>query len=311
MANFMGAELARKVQLLARELACVGSHFARSGQRARGIGRRSCLRAAVHLLSDARKLGRLPRAFDPRIPHLSAAIAGKLQAPPPAAVDHTKHATAKLPHDLGMMLNNKLLNCTCAAYYHARQVWSFQTTGAAATVPNSDVELLYEQACGFKPAAGGEGPGGVAQHVLRFLHNDGAPLGGGKHRERILAYLEVDPRHIDDVKRTIADCGVAYVGLNIPQNVVPKEREVPALWTVDPKKQKIVEGHAVVLPGYDAEGAIVISWGRSYKMTWEFFSKYVDEVYAIADRAWVDAKKQTPGGLSVPELEALMRYLKD
>ena len=29
-------------------------------------------------------------------------------------------------------------------------------------------------------------------------------------------------------------------------------------------------------------------------MTWEFFAKYVDEVYAIADTAWIDAKGTTP-----------------
>ena len=28
-------------------------------------------------------------------------------------------------------------------------------------------------------------------------------------------------------------------------------------------------------------------------MTWDFFAKYVDEAYAIADQAWVDAKGTT------------------
>jgi hypothetical protein len=27
--------------------------------------------------------------------------------------------------------------------------------------------------------------------------------------------VEVDPRNIDDVKRTIHDCGVAYIGFNV------------------------------------------------------------------------------------------------
>ena len=39
----------------------------------------------------------------------------------------------------------------------------------------------------------------------------------------------------------------------------------------------------MVLAGYDANGARVISWGQYYTMTWAFFAKYVDEVYAIAD----------------------------
>ena len=256
------------------------------------------------------KLGRLPRAFDPRIPHLSATMAGRRRPPPPAAVDYTKSARSRLPAELGMLLNDKLQNCTCAAYYHARQVWTFHAKGAPVTENDSDVKLLYEEACGYKPSEPGEGPGGVVQHVLRFLHKDGAPIGtGGGKRDKTVAYLEVDPRSTDDVKRTIADCGVAYVGLNLPQNVLPHEAEVPKVWTLDPKRSKIVEGHAVVLPGYDESGAIVISWGKFYWMTWEFFHEYVDEVYAIADDAWVTATKRTPAGLSLPQLAELMRYV--
>jgi hypothetical protein len=64
-----------------------------------------------------------------------------------------------------------------------------------------------------------------------------------------------------------------------------------------------------VLCAYDEDGATLISWGRIFTMTWDFFSKYVDEVYAIADRAWIDAKHRTPAGLTLPELESLMRKL--
>ncbi len=41
----------------------------------------------------------------------------------------------------------------------------------------------------------------------------------------------------------------------------------------------------MALPDYNANGATVISWGEKYTMTWEFFAKYVDEVYAIADHS--------------------------
>jgi hypothetical protein len=44
-------------------------------------------------------------------------------------------------------------------------------------------------------------------------------------------------------------------------------------------------------------------------MTWSFFAKYVDEVYAIADKTWVEKKGTTPGGLSVAELEVQMKAL--
>jgi hypothetical protein len=65
----------------------------------------------------------------------------------------------------------------------------------------------------------------------------------------------------------------------------------------------------VVLAGYNAAGARLISWGQYYTMTWSFFAKYVDEVYAIADKTWVETKGTTPGGLSVAELEVQMKAL--
>jgi len=254
------------------------------------------------------KLGRTPRGYNPRIPHLSALLAGKKVAAPPPSVDHTKG----MPSAFGMMLNDTLGDCTCAAFYHAVQVWSFNAQKQELTDPDQDVEQLYIQACGYNPQQGGEGPGGNEQKVLQYLYSTGAPFGpSGQDRHKILGFVEVDPRNIADVKSTINDCGVVYIGFNVPQNIMPASGAPPKVWTVGPKKPKIIGGHAVVLPGYDSQGAIVISWGRLYKMTWQFFSTYVDEAYAIADADWVEATGKTPAGMTVTQLEQQMQALKD
>lgn len=259
--------------------------------------------------SIAGKLGRLPRGRDPRIPHLSALLAGTKQKAPPASVDYTKG----MPANLGMMLNDSLGDCTCAAVYHAMQVWTFNADGPSAmdTEPDSDVELLYEQACGYRPASGGEGPGGNEQSVLSYLLNTGAPTGPqGQSRNKIAAFVEVDPRNTGDVKSTIFNCGVAYIGFNVPQFLMPASGRTPLLWDVQKSNTKIIGGHAVVLAGYNAKGVRLISWGSYYTMTWAFFAAYVDEVYAIADQDWIAAKGTTPGGLSLSDLIAQMQALK-
>jgi hypothetical protein len=243
------------------------------------------------------KLGRLHRTYDPRVPHMSALTAGQTLTPPPAAKDWT----VGMPANLGMMLNDTLGDCTCAAVYHAIQVWSYNTTGAALTEPDVDVKKLYIQACGYNPSAGGEGPGGNEQHVLTYLHKTGAPMGpAGATRQKITAFVEVDPRMTDDVKRAIVNCGVAYIGFNVPQYILPgPPAQPPQIWDVEPGNAAIIGGHAVVLAGYDANGARLISWGQYFTMTWAFFAKYVDEVYAIADPEWISKKGTTPGGLSL------------
>jgi len=254
------------------------------------------------------KLGRLHRTYNPRIPHMSALLAGQTLAPPPASVDWT----GRMPANLGMMLNDTLGDCTCAAVYHAIQVWSFNAAGTMDTEPDGDVKELYIFACGYNPRVAGEGPGGNEQHVLTYLLNTGAPTGtNGQTRHKIAGFVEVDPRNTDDVKRAINNCGVAYIGFNVPQNIMPQGGEPPAVWQVDPSNPPSVGGHAVVLPGYDATGVKVISWGQYYTMTWDFFAKYVDEVYAIADPAWIDAKGTSPGGLSLAEIEQQMQGIRE
>lgn len=148
--------------------------------------------------------------------------------------------------------------------------------------------------------------------MLKYLLKKGAPIGvGGKTTNKVAAFVEIDPRNTDDVKRSINDCAVAYIGFNVPANIMPANAEPPAVWTVDPSNPKIVGGHAVVLAGYDANGARVISWGQYYTMTWDFFAKYVDEVYAIADQDYVDATGKTPGGISLADLEQQMQALQE
>ncbi|MGC2248622.1 MAG: hypothetical protein WA609_18600 [Terriglobales bacterium] len=255
------------------------------------------------------KLGRTARAYDPRVPHMSALLAGKTLPPPPPSVDFTKG----MPANLGMMLNDTLGDCTCAAVYHAIQVWTYNASKGKTidTEPDSDVKRLYELACGYNPNTPGEGPGGNEQHVLKYLLRQGAPLGkDGKATNKITAFVEVDPRATDDVKRAINNCGVAYIGFNVPASLMPPNADPPATWTVDPHNSKIIGGHAVVLAGYDAKGARVISWGQYYTMTWDFFATFVDEVYAIADQDWFEATGKTPGGLSLAELEQQMQALK-
>jgi hypothetical protein len=253
------------------------------------------------------KLGRLHRTYDPRVPHMSALITGQQLAPPPASVNYS----TKLKAPLGMMLNDTLGDCTCAAFYHAIQVWSANTQKKMITEPDSDVEALYIQGCGYNPRVPGEGPGGNEQKLLTYILKTGAPYGpGGLQRHTIAAFIEVDPRNIDDVKRTIHDCGVAYIGFNVPQFLMPANGIPPKVWKTQASDTTIVGGHAVVLVGYDANAAILISWGSLYRMEWDFFSTYVDEVYAIADATWISAKKTTPGGLTLSELEVQMQALR-
>lgn len=253
------------------------------------------------------KLGRLARGHDKRIPMMHNLTEGIAQTPPPAAIDFTKG----MPANLGVMLNDTLGDCTCAAFFHALQVWSFNAGAPIDTEPDNDVELLYEKACGYNPAKGGEGPGGNEQKVLTYILKHGAPSGpGGTQVKKIAAFVEVAVTDLDNIKRTVADCGVCYIGFNVPQYIMPPGKAPLSVWDVDPQGDNtIIGGHAVILAGYNAQGARVISWGQYYTMTWAFFENFVDEAYAIADSQWITTKGTTLGGLTLAQLEAAMKEL--
>ena len=253
------------------------------------------------------KLGRLPRTFDSRVPHLSAYLGARKRASGrPISVDYSLE---KLP-GLGVYHNDTLGDCTIAAVYHALQVWS----GTAETLdfePQDNAILLYEQACGYVPGNPSTDNGGIEQNVLQYIMNTGAPMGpNGEHRHRIAAYVEVDPRNQDDIKQTIWECGVCYIGFNVPQFLMDKYTIPDSIWTPQTTDNQIIGGHAVVLAGYDTFGAQVISWGSRYRMSWGFFSQYVDEAYALADRDWIESTGRSPAGLTLAELETAMKSLK-
>lgn len=253
------------------------------------------------------KFGRNPRTFNPAIPHMSALLAGRKMLPAPVSCDYTKG----MPDDFGEMENDSLGDCTCAAYYHARQVWSFNAKGAEITESDSDVVLLYEQACGYDPTNPSTDQGGVEQDVLTYLLNTGAPITtpAGASFNKILAFLEVDFRNLDDLKRTIYDCGVAYIGINVPQSVMDNVDDPTKPWDITGDNTS-VGGHAVVLTGYTVDGFTCISWGQRYTITPAFLGTNMDEAYAIADPEWIAATGKTPLGMSVQDLEAQMAALK-
>jgi hypothetical protein len=45
-------------------------------------------------------------------------------------------------------------------------------------------------------------------------------------------------------------------------------------------------------------------------MTWSFFQRYCDEVYAIVSKDWIEASGKTPLGMDLAQLETLMHELR-
>jgi len=233
---------------------------------------------------------------------MSSLLAGKALPPPPVSVDYT----VGMPSDLGALLNDRLGDCTCAAWGHAVQVWSFNAQGAMQTLPDQDIERLYQTVGGYVPGNPATDNGAVEQDVLSYLARTG--LDGN----RLAAFVEVDPRNTDDVKRAICWSGVAYIGILVPSFLMSSMTSPGSTWDLDlGGDQRIEGGHAVILAGYDADAVYVISWGNRYRMTWRFFAQFCEEVYALADETWIRTTGLSPAGLSLVDLESQMQAIRE
>lgn len=255
-----------------------------------------------------RLTGRKPRAYG-NLPHYSALRLLHPHPQPPVSADWL----SALPADLGMMLNGydaanpgapQLGCCPIAALHHARQVWSKAGSGTEVTDPNADVLTDYERFCGYVPGNQSTDCGGVLQNVLAGAYKDGITTATGV--DKLLAYVEIDPRQQMDIKSCIAFGGGVYLGIRVSQSL---ENANPG--DVINRTDDITDaGHCVWGGAYDADGIWCITWGFRIKLTWEAFAAMCDEAYFLADACFIDKTGHTPSNLTQADLIAAMQSVR-
>jgi hypothetical protein len=212
--------------------------------------------------------------------------------PAPAAVDWSLKLS-----DLGMMKNDTLGDCTCAAVGHMIQTWTSQTTGQA-IVPDAAIVGVYERACGYDPSNPASDQGGVEIDVLNYWHKN--PVDG----HSLDAFAAVARRHHADVKDAVWLFGGAYVGIALPLSAQSQTTwDVPTGGPTGDGAPASWGGHAVPVIAYDTVGLTCITWGALKRMTWAFWDAYCDEAYACLSQDWAAAAK-APSGFDWTALDA-------
>lgn len=212
--------------------------------------------------------------------------------PAPTLVDWTKGRTA-----WGMLLNDQLGDCTIAGALHAIEAWCLNT-GTPVAFTDQDALNYYESFDGYSPADSSTDQGGILLDVLNNWKSKGINGHG------IQAYASVSPANVDEVRQAMALFGPLYTGMNFPNSAMGASE-----WTVTPDTS-IDGGHCVVLVSYNTVGPVAISWGALYQMTWEFFSAYFDELYAVISPDWFEQSGVDPTGLDLAQLQADLALIK-
>jgi hypothetical protein len=245
-----------------------------------------------------RKLGRLPRTKPSNLQNFRP-ILDKYSGRIPNVLDYS----AGLPTDLGALGNDVLSDCTCAAIFHGKQVWHWQVTKQLYLPPTTEVVDLYSHACGYVPGKPDTDKGGSEVEVLRWLAMH--PLPGEKTINLVKA-IEVDYARQYDIIAALFLTGGLYVGINIPANIMPPNANPPKIWRLTKVDQPILGGHSVWCCGYNSKGVLCMSWGEFYLMTWDFFTTYTEESYAIVNRDWLACTGQAPNHLTEAQIETAL-----
>ena len=243
------------------------------------------------------KFGKLPARHDARTLMLARYL-GVLPAIP-AACDWGKAAHAPW----GMMANDVVGDCTCAAAGHATQAWT-ANHGTEVTIPDAAILAAYSAITGYTPSDPNSDQGAVELDVLKFWRSTG--IGGRK----IGAFAALEPKNKGHIRAALDLFGGLYIGLALPLSAQgQKVWSVPCAGTHGKGAPGSWGGHAVAVVAYDAAGLTCITWGALQKMTWRFWETYTDESYAILSPDWVAPGKVAPSGLDLAALQADLAFV--
>jgi hypothetical protein len=242
------------------------------------------------------KLGRKAIRTDSRTLALADYLTAQLPAPPPSK-DWTCGITS-----WGMMMNDKLGDCTIAGVGHAIQVWS-ACTGGELTVTDSTVEGFYEKWDGYQPGDPTTDRGGIELDVLNNWRHEGFD------GHSLLAFAAPKFSNLVQIRQSITLFGGVYIGLALP--ITAQTQDV---WDVTPRggansAKGSWGGHCVFVPKYDEKGFTCITWGGLKTMTIKFWQRYCDEAYTLFGQNWL-TEKGSPSGFDQTQLQNDLGSLK-
>jgi hypothetical protein len=250
------------------------------------------------------KLGKHPARHDPRTLLLASYTTPALPTPP-ASFD----LTTKVGASWGMMQNQLLGDCTCAAAGHLIMEWTANAGKKMITPTDKQIIAAYSAITGYNPTTGANDNGAVEIDVLNYWRQSG--IAGHK----IGAFMALEPANHTHIMDSVYVFGGCYIGLQLPNSAKAQTMNHQP-WSVPPGgptgdgKPGSWGGHAVPVMAYDSRGVTCVTWGALQVMTWTFWEAYCEEAYSILSLDYLTGKKVTPQGFNLQQLQADLTDLK-
>jgi hypothetical protein len=197
-----------------------------------------------------------------------------------------------------MSLNSDLGDCTAAAAGHLREAWTRYGQGATVLTTDADILKFYSLCSGYVPGRPDTDQGAVMQDCLNVWRKTG--LAG----DRILAFFQIDPANLAELKAALYLFGGCYVGVGLPTSALD-QFDAGKSWDFNPGLDNRIEGgHCVHLGAVNAAGLMTVTtWGRTQLVTPLWASHFVEECWAVVSQDWIRDFK-SPEGLDTVALNA-------
>jgi hypothetical protein len=232
------------------------------------------------------RLGRKAAKFDKRTLRLARYLAPNLKPP------HSIAWQGKV-QDWGMMKNDELGDCTCAAAGHCIMNW---TANAGVLVRPSDESILtaYKAVGGYVPGDPSTDNGAIELDVLKYWQK----VGVAGHK--IGAYVSINPKNIQHMKVATWLFGAVYTGVMLTQADMDAIQSGNTTWNYT--KGSSIGGHAIPAFGYNSKGFQYVTWGAVQTGTYEWTYNQMEEAYAIISTDWFNNQGNAPSGFNVKQL---------
>jgi hypothetical protein len=198
---------------------------------------------------------------------------------PPATIDWA----SKIQH-WPMHLNDQIGDCAVAGPYHQWEAWRVYATGTEVDPDDQYVVNDYGSITGYNGSEQTD-QGATLIEVMDYWRNPG--LYGGT--DRIYAYVAIDPQDIEMVKRGVYLFGSLNMGIRCTDQMIQLASS-GGVWDANncgtPSQGG---GHCTPICAYTQTGLTLVTWGRTQKATWSWWSEFVMECYAVLGVSWVSS----------------------
>lgn len=206
----------------------------------------------------------------------------------------------------GVFLNDRLPDCTCAAWAHSEQIHSQRADRPERPTDDAVRELFHRT--GIEQGLS-DNDGRYMEGVLRSLRLTGFRQDVGDvdsavgSFEKLTGYAAVAPTNVDEVRACVYLFGGLYAGVALPVSAYYQYRDGKNWsYTTTNNTPGGWGGHAMWIASVNATGPVFITWGKRKQATWAWWRHYADECWAVVSDDWAQIDQRAPSGFARQEL---------